>query len=500
MNSLKHRLMVSYVSLTLITLCALGGGFFLLIDRYASESDELLTAQLSRQLVAQIYDHMREGTEIGELERFVENLEQLQGAKIEVLDAEGVSVFEVYAPTAIFSLSMTPEIDEYLRIEAQNRTQPLMRMNSIRWGALLRSQSPQEHEQLLERLLSRGELQFTVAGTLQSGTLKVESTGFFKEQLLNPSIVAFSSAAVIVLILSLLLGWKISGSLTRPLKSLGDVVSHMSGGDLMVRASTVSPDDEINILAAQINQLAEELHGTIETLKEEKDRLQRFLVDASHELRTPVTALSAYLEMLAGKAGEDPQRRGAYIETCIAQNERSKDIVVHLLELLRLEQVEPSAAVRSLSAQGLMEEAVSMVEPAALGKQIILHRMQRCAADAALRGDSYQLVTALKNLLENAVKYSPEGSTVIYACTADEQQITYTVSDSGPGIDPEDIARIFDRFFRSKRAVGPGSGLGLSIVQQVVENHHGTIAVENRADGNSGVLCTMTFPLSEEIG
>ncbi len=489
--------MVSYIGLTIITLIMLGGGFFFLIERYASQADELITEQKNQQILTQVYHFMRDDPDIGELKLFIENLERVQGVSVHLVDETGKSIFAIYAPSAIFTLDITPEITKYLRLdEPRNNNGFSQKMNNLMWGFLLRNQNQRDREsqQLLQQLLGQGVLQFSVAGVPQAGTITIETKSFFKEQLLRPSRIAFTFAAVVVLVLSIIIGWKISDSLTRPLRSLSSVVDTMSSGNLKARAKTTSKDDEINTLAVQINQLAGDLDGTIIHLQQEKERLQRFLVDASHELRTPVTALSAYLELLTGKAGDDESRRKEYIATCIIQNARSRDIIVHLLELLRLEQLDEKVPLRKLPAQYLLDEAVAMMKPAADEKHIYLTIGDPCI-NGFIFGDKYQLETALKNILENAVKYSPNGSDISCGCVCSKGHVCYTIKDSGMGIDPEEIDRVFDRFYRSKKAQCQGSGLGLSIVKQIVMNHKGTIMLENRTDG-SGLSCMITFPVA----
>jgi two-component system phosphate regulon sensor histidine kinase PhoR len=261
-----------------------------------------------------------------------------------------------------------------------------------------------------------------------------------------------------------------------------------------VRAETSSKDEEINRLSAQINDMAGELSATIEDLRQEKDRLKRFLVDASHELRTPVTALSAYLEMLSGKAGEDAERRREYIDICIAQNNRSRDIVIQLLELLRMEQIGDSVSYDRLDAANLFEDSIAMMYPAAQEKRISLQfDTSRQLSDVVVYGNRYQLLTALKNIVENAIKYSPEGSTIVCELSVSEDRVEFIVSDTGMGIQEEELSRVFDRFYRSKKACGKGSGLGLSIVKRIIENHDGIVTIANRKDVQ-GVRCIISLP------
>ncbi len=513
--------MISYISLTIVTLVMLGGGFFFLINRYASQADEIISETTNQQVLTQLYSFMQERPDIGELSQFIESLEQVRGVSIELIDASGESVLDAYTSNAIFSVNLDPEILELLKMDSQSRNEPLPRSDPLsrndplskkeppprndplsrngmmHWGLFFNfgpAKDPVPGEDIIQKLLKDGDLRFSIAGVPQTGKLTISSGSLIKQQLLEPSAFAFGFAALIVLMLSVVIGWRISLSLSRPLRSLTSVVNSMSSGHLEVRAETSSKDEEINRLSAQINDMAGELSATIEDLRQEKDRLKRFLVDASHELRTPVTALSAYLEMLSGKAGEDAERRREYIDICIAQNNRSRDIVVQLLELLRMEQIGDSVSYDRLDAANLFEDSIAMMYPAAQEKRISLQfDTSRQLSDAVVYGNRYQLLTALKNIVENAIKYSPEGSTIVCELSVSEDRVEFIVSDTGMGIQEEELSRVFDRFYRSKKASGKGSGLGLSIVKRVIENHNGIVTLSNRKDVQ-GARCIISLP------
>lgn len=487
MNSLKKRIMTSYVLLTAAALILVGAVMFMLMHRYAVSSQATLNQQTKEQVLSGLYEFMIERPDIGELEDYVEDIERFSGVRVDVHDASGVSLFEGYAESAIVSITENSRINELFRSPRGSSSRAPMMMH---WGMFFGSrqdQLPPESERIAA-FIQQGAIGLTIAGVPQTGSFTIEAENLVSQQLIEPVAMAFALAAVAAMAAAAFMGWKISGSLTQPIAAITQAVNVMSSGDLSARARLSSRDEELNQLASQIHALADELSLTIDELIGEKERLKRFLVDASHELRTPVTALSAYLEMLSGKAGDDPERRRSYIRTCISANERSKEIVTNLLELLRMEKHEISKV--QLDLRDIAEHAAAIVAPEAEAKKINLN----CSFSACtFIGDSYQLVTAFKNLMENAVRYAPEGSEVICVLECTQEHAIFSVTDEGPGIDESESHRLFDRFYRAKDAPGTGSGLGLSMVSQAAENHGGTVDLQNRQD-RSGLKVVFNLP------
>jgi signal transduction histidine kinase len=481
MNSLKRRIMASYLMLTAAALILVGGGLFMLMHRYAVRSEVTLNQSTREQVLTDLYVFMQEQPDVGELNRYVEGLKNLRGVEVELFDSDGHSVFDVYTPSAVIALNEGSRTNDLFLRESQrgmNSRNPMMH-----WGMFFGSdeQNPPSSSTRLGDFLRRGEIRFSIAGTPQIGSFSITAESFIDQQLIEPMAIAFTLAALAALAAAAFIGWKISGSLTRPITAITNAVNSMSDGDLSARAQFISRDEEMNLLAGQIHHLADDLQETITELTEEKHRLQRFLVDASHELRTPVTAISAYLELLAGKAGEDPERRRSYIRTCITENDRSKDIVAKLLELLRMERSEQNFPVVDL--RKIAEEVLTLMKPEADAKQIKVSGKFDQLDLFEMKGDRYQLFTALKNLVENAVKYSPEGSKVDCLLNKEHELIQWIVIDEGPGINQDEELRLFDRFYRAKDAEGTGTGLGLSMVSQAAENHGGSVRLLNREDG-----------------
>ena len=223
---------------------------------------------------------------------------------------------------------------------------------------------------------------------------------------------------------------------------------------------------------------------TIAVLQDVSDRhrldavRRDFVANVSHELRTPIGALGALAEALAGEDDPDVIRRlAARMGT---EAERAADLVGDLLDLSRVEgagQTDP----RLLMVDRVVAEALARVQAAAEERGI---RVDSTAPEGVeMDGDSAQLVSAVSNLLDNAVKYSDSGSNVELEVQVDEYRVAFLVRDQGIGIPTRDHQRIFERFYRVDQARSRdtgGTGLGLSIVRHVALNHGGQVTVTSR--------------------
>jgi two-component system phosphate regulon sensor histidine kinase PhoR len=212
------------------------------------------------------------------------------------------------------------------------------------------------------------------------------------------------------------------------------------------------------------------------------DRIRRdFVANVSHELRTPLTAVRGYVEALAeGDAGAEERRQ--FLDVILRHTLRMERLVADLLRLARLDAGQETIEVTSCNTRTLVE-GVALDLARALeerGQRLDVH-MEPAAE--RLRADPAKLHDALRNLVANASAYSPAGSAIRIDARAEDDQVAIAVSDEGPGIPYEDLARIFERFYRvdKSRARDPGgTGLGLAIVKHLVELHGGRVEVKNR--------------------
>jgi len=342
-------------------------------------------------------------------------------------------------------------------------------------------------------------------------------------------------AAVLAVLAASLLGLVASRVLARPLRAMAEAARRIAGGDYAVRVA--APPDELGELASALASMATQLERQIGDLTADRDRLSAllaqvrrlevvrrdFVANVSHELRTPVTAIQGYAETLlalganARGAGDteargagDAEARGAgatvarpadaetqarFLQTIHRHAQRLGRLLEDLLKLSALEAQAPeAAAVREpVRLSALAAAVIETVEERrrAMGATIRVD----VADDLVALGDPAGLEQVLENLVDNALKHGPEGGAVRVLGARDGDRVTLAVEDDGPGIAPEHLPRLFERFYRvdpARSRERGGAGLGLAIASHLVESMAGTITATS--EPGKGSRFTVTLP------
>jgi two-component system phosphate regulon sensor histidine kinase PhoR len=224
------------------------------------------------------------------------------------------------------------------------------------------------------------------------------------------------------------------------------------------------------------------------------DQIRRdFVANVSHELRTPLTAIRGYVETLMDGPA-DPEANRRFLEIIARHSYRMERLVKDLLRLARIDAGQETLDLSECAVEGIVAGVVTELTPA------ITARRQTVRTDvgpgaATIVGDPAKLHDILRNLIENAVSYAPEGTTVTIGTRVDGDRMLVTVADEGPGIPDAELTRVFERFYRVDRArsrEAGGTGLGLSIVKNLVSLLGGTVSVANRPEG--GAIFTVALP------
>jgi len=257
--------------------------------------------------------------------------------------------------------------------------------------------------------------------------------------------------------------------------------------------TVANPGTEVGNVGHAFNAMLDNVSHALQARQRSETKVRRFVADASHELRTPLTAIRGYTELLQMTESLTPGGKTS-LGRVTAQSLRMGRLVEDLLTLARLDDGQP-VALRTLDLAPLVMDAVSDVRVGAPGH----HWTFEVPDDpVTVKGDDGQLKQVLLNLLSNAAKHTPDGTTVSTVLTQGaDGAATVQVTDNGPGIDPAFRDIIFDRFSRAdaSRTGGQGStGLGLSIVQAIVAAHHGTISVDSRPGATT---FTLTLPAAQ---
>lgn len=300
---------------------------------------------------------------------------------------------------------------------------------------------------------------------------------------LMAAVVAWVLAAALAVGLAALVGWLMARRISRPVVALTEASDRMAAGDLGARAP-VAGGDEVGRLAESFNDMAARVEATVTSLR-------RFVADAAHEIGTPLTALQADLELAERKVRGDDERR--LVDRALTQTDRLAVLSDNLLQLSRLEADEPAAERYVADLASVAREVADAV--ASRAEQAGVELVVDVAVDPlTVALAPARLQTVLANLLDNAVKFTPEGGTVTLGVCDEAGRAVASVSDTGVGIPAEEQGAVFERFHRARNASAyPGSGLGLPIVQAVVERAGGTVSL---ASSPTGSTFRVTLPLA----
>jgi two-component system sensor histidine kinase QseC len=247
----------------------------------------------------------------------------------------------------------------------------------------------------------------------------------------------------------------------------------------------------------QHKELRPLVRGINDLLRSVRDRAARergLIADAANELRTPLDAMRVNVEALKAQTDDAGQRE--LMANLLRSNDRASRLVGQLQQLMRSDEIPQDALPTMLLLDGLVQDRISLVDGIARARGVVLD----FASEGAMPvfGERESLISMISNLVENAIKYSPDGGTVTVRIAREQRQkaAVLRVTDQGPGIPPALRERVFDRFFRNPDQTQSGSGLGLAIVKSVLEKHKGRIELDVNPQHGSGLLVTVWLPLS----
>jgi signal transduction histidine kinase len=335
-----------------------------------------------------------------------------------------------------------------------------------------------------------------LAGQLVDGRMLVVATPLdgLKEGVETVVRVLLAVAIVASVILVVVVAW-VAGHVTRPLVGMIETAEGIGTGALGTRIPVEGVDD-VARLAGALNAMLDRLQVAFDERAASEAKLRRFVADASHELRTPLAAVLGYAELVqTGMAATSADVDHA-LGRIVAEGDRMRLLVEELLLLARLDHGRP-AHLTTVDAADVASVAVADALAISSARPITMHRTD---ADLRVEVDPASLRQAIDNLLANTRAHTPEGTHVHVTVARGDDDVTVTVDDDGPGIDPAEVDRVFDRFFRAdeSRARPGGSGLGLSIVAAVAEAHGGTVTAGRAPRG--GARITMTLPAAQPVG
>ena len=282
--------------------------------------------------------------------------------------------------------------------------------------------------------------------------------------------------AVAVFVLSGIVMFLFVKSRLKPLKQLGTAAGRIADGDFSARVNEKAGDKELREVSSAFNTMTRKLEGVEESRRE-------FVANVSHELRSPITSIRGFAEGMADgviPAEEQPK----YLRLVANESKRLSGLIDDLLALSRLERDDVQLNLAVFDINEMLRRAV-IRRMNDLDRKKIEVSCEFEEDACPVKADSDRIEQVVINLLDNAIKFTPEGGSIQLASAVKEKTVEVTVSDSGTGVPPEDRDKVFDRFFTADRAhtAGKGTGLGLSISKRIMEMHGQSIRLLETESG-----------------
>ena len=241
-------------------------------------------------------------------------------------------------------------------------------------------------------------------------------------------------------------------------------------------------EGEISILRDEIYKMTVRLREQSETLTEDKEALADSLADISHQIRTPLTTLNLMTARMM-QEGDDPEQRKRILREMNRMLERIEWLITALLKISKLDAGAICLEPADISMEGFLKK---VMEPFEIQMDL---RDQRCRIEGAegmtFTADEAWTLEAVRNVVKNSLEYTPDGGALEISCEDNPLYTEISVSDSGPGIDPEDLPHLFERFYKGKNAGSSSFGIGLALAQSIMSRQNGVIRAENRKEGGS---------------
>jgi signal transduction histidine kinase len=270
-------------------------------------------------------------------------------------------------------------------------------------------------------------------------------------------------------------GLMMTSSMVRRIEDINDTSREIVEGDLARRIPASGAGDDFDKLVANLNGMLDRITGLMETVRQVSDNI-------AHDLRTPLTRLRSRLEIARGQLGDASPEARAAVEQATEEADGLLATFNALLRIARIEAEQRREGFAAVDLRALLGDVAELYEPVAAerGQTITLS----VGPVPAVQGDRDLLFQAVANLVDNAIKYTPDGGRIVLGLEAAAGAVTLSVADTGPGIPPDQRERVFDRFHRLEASRStPGSGLGLSLVRAVARLHGATIGLTDNSPG-----------------
>lgn len=481
-GSIRWKLTASYLLLAVLTSLVFGLVSLYLINNFMVKREMDYLEQSASEIALSIKPYMTERRRSDEFRELASLWGMLIDSRIRILDKEkhllvdtGRTVTALTSPQGSI-LSLIPQEDFYIIAQPM----PMMRLHS-------------QGSTDTGVTAKRSDLSVTMEIKNQDqllGYIELAEGPRYSGEILKTSLSAFLLAFLGTGAISLVIGILMGKGLTTPIIRLNHTIRSYANINFSKRADETR-NDEIGQLSRQFNSMADRLEASFNEVSRERDTLKRFIADASHELRTPVTALKGFTELLLNGAGEKQETRREFLEDSLAMIERMEWIIQNLLGLSRFDSGTMELEIEKIEVETLFQEVLAELKGKIAVKEARI-LMEGMEDEPVITCDRRWFVSVLKNLMDNALKYIETGGRISVKAVRTQAGTAVSIADSGPGIPDDEKEKVFQRFYRTKPEGEGGAGLGLSIVRSIVELHGGEITVSDAEGG--GAVFTVFLP------
>ena len=302
----------------------------------------------------------------------------------------------------------------------------------------------------------------------------------------------YNQFLVWIVLINGVISWTLARFIVHPIRKISQGAERIAGGDLDYRLS-IRNHDEIGNMAINFNRMADSLAGEIAKLEDIAERQEEFIGSFAHELKTPVSSIQGYLETIVSNENIPREKINVFLERCYAQSNRLSRLLRDISVLTRMDEAANMIDMEKVDISMLVSNIVNEVSLELEQKQITV--VNSLKPKIQLRGNYSLLYSIFRNLMDNAIAYAGTNIHINISCfREDENYYYFSFADTGIGVSPEHLNRLFERFYRvdkgRSRKLG-GTGLGLAIVKNAVLIHGGTISAKNNQGGGLEFVFTL---------
>ncbi|MCL5960114.1 MAG: HAMP domain-containing histidine kinase [Chloroflexi bacterium] len=477
-RSLRTRLVAAFVLVIFLSLMVSSSGAVLLLRDYQRQIRLNQLADMALPITYQVSVLERVGASPSQIGSFLQDQARETGVRILLVDSQGKIVEDTQGELG--GAGVDPQSYDLIF----RRPSPPVKVYRTHNGLVLVTIPPRTSSLQSERFLSRIPSYSVVLAVPQE-----QITSAWLE--LAPQ---FSIAALVSLAASILVAFLLSRSISKPILQIARASEEMAQGHYDQFIS-VKSRDELGLLASSFNNMARQVSTTNRTLRE-------FLANASHELKTPLTSIQGFSQALVDGAVKDRQGYEEAGRIINDEANRMRRLVDDLLDLSRIESGQSKLDVQPVDLTDLLRDCVRQIRRQANDSGVAIStQVDGCIV---IDGDARRLENVFSNLLENAIKYTPDGGTISVrlglnrrpgADALRHQEATIAVHNTGSVIPADERDKVFDRFYQAKVSparASEGTGLGLAIVKEIVQAHGGSVSVVS--DAASGTEFVVALP------